>query len=512
MNKNIDLKAIPADMFEFCNKDDMLHDKKLDTKPVGYFQDAFRRFCKNKSSVAGAIIIFAIILFAIFVPIFSENNYTRSTTDTMYLQYTKLLPKSWAFSFLGWDGCTDETISEGDFIKRKAIAIETGYDPVAEQYTGAYEAVAGSGNYVLDVKTDTYLLNGMIYLTLTEDEYKDLQNWQNEYGVQVIYPAVDTSSLKVATLKNDANIWYQCTNKGLPKLSDDGRLKDIYKKKGSDGDYNSLRIASDDGSYKYAIVGGTSEAKSYTVRVFTYTYFQYRYGFVPCFLFGTNAYGQDIFTRLAKAARFSLVFAVCVASINMFLGTIYGSIEGYYGGWTDIIMERISDILSAVPFVVVTNLFQLYLAKKCGTIVAFLLAYVSTGWIGMASSVRMQFYRFKNQEYILAARTLGAKDSRLMFKHIFPNSLGTLVTRCALIIPGVISSESTMTYLGIVNLDSPTTSSIGTMLSAGKAVMSTYPHIIFFPALIISLLMISFNLFGNGLRDAFNPSLRGTED
>ena len=124
----------------------------------------------------------------------------------------------------------------------------------------------------------------------------------------------------------------------------------------------------------------------------------------------------------------------------------------------------------------------------------------------------MQFYRFKGQEYILAARTLGASDARLMFKHIFPNSLGTIITSSVLVIPGVLFSESTLTYLGIVNLDSSTMTSIGTMLANGRQFLSSYPHIIFFPALFISLLEISFNLFGNGLRDAFNPALRGSDE
>ena len=130
----------------------------------------------------------------------------------------------------------------------------------------------------------------------------------------------------------------------------------------------------------------------------------------------------------------------------------------------------------------------------------------------MASRTRMQFYRFKNQEYVLAARTLGARDRRIMFKHIFPNSLGTIITGSVLVIPGVIFSETSLTYLGIINLDSATRSSVGAMLSAGQGVMTIYPHLVLFPAVFIGLLMVSFNLFGNGLRDAFNPSLRGVEE
>jgi oligopeptide transport system permease protein len=130
----------------------------------------------------------------------------------------------------------------------------------------------------------------------------------------------------------------------------------------------------------------------------------------------------------------------------------------------------------------------------------------------MAARVRMPFYRFKRQEYILAARTLGAKDGRLMFKHIFPNSIGTIITGSVLVIPGVIFSESSLSYLGIINLETSSLTSVGTLLAQGQGYLSTYPHIIFFPALFIALLEISFNLFGNGLRDAFNPSLRGVEE
>ena len=139
-------------------------------------------------------------------------------------------------------------------------------------------------------------------------------------------------------------------------------------------------------------------------------------------------------------------------------------------------------------------------------------AFVLTGWIGMASLTRKQFYRFKGQEYVLAARTLGASDRRLMFKHIFPNSLGTIITSSVLVIPGVINSETSLTYLGIVNLSEFAGTSIGELMTQGQAAMTTSPHAMLFPALFISLLLISFNLFGNGLRDAFNPSTRGTED
>lgn len=175
-------------------------------------------------------------------------------------------------------------------------------------------------------------------------------------------------------------------------------------------------------------------------------------------------------------------------------------------------MDRIVDVLSGLPFIVCVTLFQLHLSSKVGVVGSFLFAYILTGWIGMSALVRKQFYRFKGQEYVLAARTLGASDKRLMFKHIFPNSMGTIITSCALVIPSVINSETNMTYLNIVNLSEFAGTTIGTLMSQGQGVATTSPHAMIFPAIFISLLLISFNLFGNGLRDAFNPSTRGMED
>ena len=196
------------------------------------------------------------------------------------------------------------------------------------------------------------------------------------------------------------------------------------------------------------------------------------------------------------------------------IGAIYGAIEGYYGGTIDIIMERISDVLGSVPFIVVATLFQLHLAEKAGPLLSLLFAFVLTGWIGTAATVRMQFYRYKKQEYVLAARTLGARDRRLIMKHIYPNALGTIITSAALYIPSVIFSETSLAYLGIINLNNPSEGliSLGSLLTTGQSAISLgFVHIMLFPAIVIALLMISFNLFGNGLRDAFNPSLRGAD-
>ncbi len=498
---------IPKELFSFVDRSGEIHDKKFDTKPVGYFKDVWIRFCKNKASLVAAIIILILVLYAIFVPMFCETTYSLALTDTTYLNYTKLPPK---VEWLGLDGCTNATINNSDYLKYRAIGVETGLDPIADVYRADYtDPTASKKSTYYDVKMDSYYKMGMLYLTLTPAQYEDIQAWQDETGVQVIYPAITDAK------QTDANIWYKADRKGVPTMTKDGEYQPIYRTTTpTDTSYHSIRIAADndpEAPLAYARVTGTSTAKSYIVRVSKYAYFQYRYGFEPSFIFGTNAKGQDIFTRLAAGARFSFLLAIGISVINLFIGAIYGAIQGYYGGWVDLFMDRLADIISGIPFTVVTVLFQLHLAKKVGVVPALLFAFVLTGWLGMAARVRMQFYRFKGQEYILAARTLGAGDLRLMFKHIFPNSLGTLITGSVLVIPSVIFSESSLTYLGIINLESSTMTSVGSMLASGKDFLATDPYIIFFPALFIALLMICFNLFGNGLRDAFNPSLRGVE-
>ena len=232
----------------------------------------------------------------------------------------------------------------------------------------------------------------------------------------------------------------------------------------------------------------------------------------PDYILGTDAQGYDMALRLAGGIKLSLEISIAVATMNFVIGTLYGAVEGYYGGTVDLIMERISDILWDIPFIVLASLFQIHLAAKVGPIPSLLFVYILTGWIGTASLVRTQFYRFKNQEYVMAAHTLGARDSRIIWKHIYPNTLGTIITSSALAIPSVIYQESNLSYLGIVKLGSSKVTSLGTLLSDSSGIWTNYPHLMILPALTISLLMICFNLFGNGLRDAFNPALRGTEE
>lgn len=532
---------ISKDKFRFADPSRRTGDRKFDTKQMSYAKDVFMRFCKNKSSVVAAIIIVLLVLFAIFVPIFGENEYTKSLTDTTYMRYMFLLPENKLFEGTGfWDGTSKETINENRFNMLMAIEKETGEPAITKILKDKYK---DGKTFYYDVRVDSYIENGMDFLDLTAEQFEDIQKWQKETGIQVIYPAVNIKAkddktgrdLISSTAQKDPNVWYATDSKGNPVVDKNGNYTacyaahDISRFQGllytnEYYTYNSLRIDGDpakdnpnaENGYIYALVSttqvGDKLVPSYKVRVLLDNYFTYKYGHEASFLFGTNAKGQDILTRLAAGARFSLILAVCISAVNLFIGAMYGAVEGFYGGVADLVMERISDVLGGMPSMVVMSLFQLHLASKVGPVWSMVFAFILTGWLGMAARTRMQFYRFKRQEYVLSARTLGASDGRLMFKHIFPNAMGTLITGSVLSIPGVIFSESSLTYLGIVNLESSTQTSVGTLLSNGNGMLSSFPHVIFWPALFISLLEISFNLFGNGLRDAFNPSLKGIED
>ena len=222
--------------------------------------------------------------------------------------------------------------------------------------------------------------------------------------------------------------------------------------------------------------------------------------------FGSDYLGRDLWTRLWRGLRVSFLISLIAMAVNIFVGIVYGAVSGYYGGWVDLLMQRIIEILGGVPYLVIVILFVFYYGPG---IVPLALAMCMTGWIGMSRMIRAQFLKYKEMEYVLASRTLGASDRTLIFRHILPNAIGIIITMAALEIPGAIFSESFLAYIGL-GIQAPE-SSIGVLLADGQKVLLEFPHLTVFPSLVISIMMIAFNLMGNGLRDAFDPTLRGIE-
>ena len=251
------------------------------------------------------------------------------------------------------------------------------------------------------------------------------------------------------------------------------------------------------------VLSVTKKLSSITGR--SWNYRKLGYDKMPKFILGTDVSGFDLFKRAFAGLRTSLILGVCTAAFCFTFGLLWGSVSGYFGGNVDLFMERFCDILGGVPWIVVMTLCILHLGNNFFT---FFLALCLTGWMSTAHRTRTQFYRFKGREYVLASRTLGATDMRLISRHILPNSMGTIITSSVLMIPTTIFSEATLAYL---NLGLQGLQAFGVMMTANQQYLGIYPNLVIFPAIIMSLMMISFNLFGNGLRDAFNPSLKGSE-
>ncbi len=221
------------------------------------------------------------------------------------------------------------------------------------------------------------------------------------------------------------------------------------------------------------------------------------------FWFGSDELGRDLFTRVWWGARISLFIGITAATIDMVIGVFWGSIAAYAGGKIEELMMRICDVLHAIPYLLVVILLTVIRGSGMITI---LIAMTMTGWINMARICRSQILQLKQNDYVTAARALGASPARILLRHLIPNAMGPIIAAMTLTIPMAIFTEAFLSFLGL-GIQAPA-ASWGVMLNDGLNAMRYYPWRLFFPAAMITLTMLSFNLLGNALRDSLDPRLR----
>lgn len=221
------------------------------------------------------------------------------------------------------------------------------------------------------------------------------------------------------------------------------------------------------------------------------------------YIFGTDTLGRDLWTRTWMGTRISLYIAIIAVAIDMLIGMGYGLISGYFGGWVDNVMQRVIDVLSSIPNLVIVTLLIVVLKPGLVTIT---LALMITGWIGMSRVARAQMLKLKEREFVLASRTLGARSFSIIFKDILPNTFGQIIVMSMFSIPSAIFTEAFLAFIGL-GVPQPM-ASLGSLISEGFRSMTIYPYMVAAPVVVLALLMLSFNLLADGLRDAFDPKMK----
>jgi oligopeptide transport system permease protein len=219
--------------------------------------------------------------------------------------------------------------------------------------------------------------------------------------------------------------------------------------------------------------------------------------------FGTDELGRDLWTRTWYGTRISIYIGILAAAIDLLIGILYGGISGFYGGKVDDMMQRISEVLMGIPQLIIVILFILVFQPG---IMSITLAMVITGWVNMARIVRGQILKLKNQEFVLASRTLGASNARLIRKHLIPNVVGQIIITTMFTVPNAIFTEAFLSFIGLGIR--PPEASLGSLVNDGFKSLQTNPYMLIIPSVIISLLILSFNLLADGLRDALDPKMR----
>ncbi|MCT4596879.1 MAG: ABC transporter permease [Vallitalea sp.] len=475
--------AVSKEKFKLIERDFSDVDK-ITTESSSFWKDARRRLKKNKASMIGLYAITFLIIMAIIGPISPINQKNADGTVFKYDHAPVLADDS------------------GQEINKKSIAYVPPRIPVIEKL-GIFDGHS-------DIEIGTFdLVVGTLPKTDEFDELrKPLKKKQLIEKLGIPYHPYEINIIDI--YKNDSDVWTakikELATDEIKELPYEELISEYSKYR--PGTFK-LRSTSID---EYGVEMISINADYYAIQGIKDLYFW----------FGTDKLALDNWTRLWIGVRVSLIIALASLIIDFSIGIIYGTIAGFYGGTrVDTVMMRITEILGSIPALVLMIIF-ISISKTIGNIVdgilpgqqalptirliILIMAMSLTGWIGVSRVVRAQILKLREREFVLASRTLGASKRRLMAKHLFPNIIGQIIVMATFSIPGAIFYEAFLTFVGI-GLPIPM-ASLGVLVRDGYEAIQTIPSMLWIPATVMSILMLSINLLANGLRDALDPRMR----
>lgn len=423
--------------------------EKIEKPSLTFLQDGWRRLKKNKMAMVSMFVIIVLVLSAVLIPFFWGYSYEE---QTLTLSNTPPILKVYPIQDEANDMC---------------IYITKSYDAMEVTHKGELVQLIQPTYKDVIARKSIYDLNGkelVIDYSLYTQALKEYNKLEKKYADKGEVPA--TAAKYLSNYFGD-----EAKNTTVSLVEAKNILEEKIEKCSVTYDGNRL-----------------TESKSVWNKTF---------------ILGSDSLGRDLFIRVVYGARMSLTVGIFAALVNFIIGVFYGCFAGYKGGNVDTIMMRIVDVIDSVPVTLYVILIMVVIGSGMQSII---LALGLTYWVRMARIVRGQVLSLKNSEFVLAARTLGASTGRIFVKHLIPNMMGTIMVAIAMQIPNAIFTEAFLSFIGL-GISAPM-ASWGTLCNDALASIYVYPYQLLIPAVAISVTILAFNLFSDGLRDAFDPKQR----